>query len=77
MRFSQGREAPVYKSGVGGVIGKADRLLLAGSSNVSVGGWVVDSLLPKQGVGPVTVLVSVDEVCAAAFIIVAFLTSIS
>jgi hypothetical protein len=49
--------------------------LLAGSSNVSVGGWVVDSLLPKQGVGPVTVLVSVDEVCAAAFILVAFLTS--
>lgn len=58
LNYVLGREAP--RGPAGGLAGKADGVSLSGPANVTLHGWVVDSLLPKAGWGPVAVLISVD-----------------
>ena len=63
LNYVLGREAPHL---TGGLYGKADHVVLASSTNVTVSGWVVDTLLPKMGVPPATAVVSVDGQAVAS-----------
>ena len=62
LNYVLGREAP---HPVGELLGKADHLALK-SSNVTVSGWIVDTLLPKMGLSPATAVVLVDGQAVAS-----------
>ena len=63
LNYVLGREAP---HPVGELRGKADHLVLTSSNNVTVSGWIVDTLLPKMGMSPATAVVSVDGQAVAS-----------
>ena len=55
---------------VGALGGNFESVQLHGGANASCAGWAVDTLLPGGGVGPVTVVLSVDHAPVAAVLAV-------
>ena len=68
LNYVLGRMAPAASRlvPIGQIQGKLDNFALESASNVTLRGWAVDTLSPKRGEGPVTIVASVDGAPAAS-----------